>query len=394
MNLTFEQFKVLQEKNPRLKKDTAIVVASRLGVSEDLIKEYRKRLKEEKKVNLDNVPSEFELEQVNYQLDPRVPIPPRGFSVSSFQLNKDNQIQSQWFKAEESSSLTGINTFDWNGLKNTLLKSVKSIKTNKNINGKILSLYFGDSHVGIQIDKNSPITSTVLDFKTSLLKTLDLINEPFKEVVVVFGGDMTDSVLNESSRKGHYLPSTMNDRQMFETFIEGSQVFFASLVENPLVGKVSFYSVSEDNHTGYMAGIQSRALELWLNAKYPDVETNVFDENIGWYTKDNHIYIVMHGKDSRQQFKNAPLILDAKTESYLMAWCLSKGITPNYKNTHVIKFDLHQSSYQLGKFFSYLNCLSMQAGSTWQQLNFMASSPGVTYSIQSDNGIQNGELFL
>ena len=77
-----------------------------------------------------------------------------------------------------------------------------------------------------------------------------------------------------------------------------------------------------------------------------------------------------------------------------MSWCLSNNIKPNYKNTHIVKFDLHQSSYQLGKFFSYLNCLSMQVGSDWQQHNFMSSIPGITYTIQTEYGLMNGEILL
>jgi hypothetical protein len=186
----------------------------------------------------------------------------------------------------------------------------------------------------------------------------------------------------------------MTDREMFEVFVDGSKRFFTNLVNHPLVGKVSFYSVAEDNHTGSMAGIFSRSVELWLNAKYPDIETKVFYEFIEAIEKEGHTFIFTHGKDSREMFKALPLILDAKTESFLMNWCLANKITPNYKTTHVIKFDLHQSSYQLGKFFSYLNCLSAQVGSKWQQSNFMSSTPGVSYSVISDNGIMNGEYFL
>lgn len=275
-----------------------------------------------------------------------------------------------------------------------LAKKVKPVSTAKLISGSTLILWIGDTHIGMQVNNEAAITSLTLDFKTSLLSLLKLVNQPFEEVVVVYGGDMADSIHNLTSRGGHTLPSSMTTREMFEVFIASSKEFFTSLILNPLVGNVRFVSVGEDNHLGAIAGIYSRALEIWLNAQYPDVKTNVFSKTQEVIEVKGHKFVILHGKDATNQFKNHPLILTPKTESFFMSWCLSQGFTPNYKDTHIVKFDLHQSSYQLSRFFSYLNCLSLQIGSGWQQSNFMSSMPGCTYSIVSENGVLNGEYLL
>jgi hypothetical protein len=275
-----------------------------------------------------------------------------------------------------------------------LVKKIIPISTAKVVSGSTLILWIGDCHIGMQVNSDAPISSTVFDFKASLLSLLSLVNQPFEEVVVVYGGDMADSVHNSTSRGGHHLSSTMTTREMFEVFILGSKEFFTSLILNPLVGNVRFVSVGEDNHLGALAGVYSRALEIWLNAQYPDVITNVFFKTQELIEVKGHKFVILHGKDATNQFKNHPLVLTPKTESFFMSWCLSQGFTPNYKNTHIVKFDLHQSSYQLSRFFSYLNCLSLQIGSGWQQSNFMSSIPGCTYSIVSENGVLNGEYLL
>lgn len=387
--MSYEDFKILVETNPSVKRRSSEQLGQIYKTPKELIISYRNLLKQEILV-----PYEEELEEYDSSVDSLQPKNIKGFEVSSFKINSKGELGETWYKKPDEEILKEKEV-DLQYLKEFLSKSIKSTSTNKKVfSDKVLFLYYGDAHIGMKLQKDCPLNVVTLDFKETLLKGLDIITEYFKEVVVVYGGDMTDSVLNETSRKGHYLPSTLNDREMFEVFIEGSKNLFNNLVSNKYVGKVSFYSVSEDNHTGYLAGIQSRALEIWLNSAYPDIETNVFSSNISFVEKYGHTYIFTHGKDSKQMFKNLPLVLDTKTETYLMSWCLSNNIKPNYKNTHIVKFDLHQSSYQLGKFFSYLNCLSMQVGSDWQQHNFMSSIPGITYTIQTEYGLMNGEILL
>jgi hypothetical protein len=276
-----------------------------------------------------------------------------------------------------------------------LAKKIIPIKTNKNVlSEKTLVLLIGDSHIGLHISNEAPLTNKVLDFGESLQKTLKLIDQSFEEVVVVFGGDITDSVNNLTARGQHHLPSSMTTREMFEKFISDSKSYFTSLAENPLIGKIRFVSVSEDNHTSSNCGIYSRALEIWLNAQFPDIETNVFFKVQELITIKDHKLLILHGKDGKHQFKGHPLSLNPKTESFFTNWFLTKNIVPNYKNTHVIKFDLHQSSYQLSNFFSYMNCLSFQAGSEWQQSNFGGSQPGCNYLIISNTGISRGEFYI
>lgn len=333
------------------------------------------------------ITNEIEFEESKPVVIPSIP----GFKVKSAHIGVTG-VPTFTYSTEEEVIIKP--TLDLDFLKECLKKEIKPIHTNKSVEGKTLMLFIGDSHIGMSIDNEAMLSSKTIGFEDMLLSLTNLIDQPFKEVVVIYGGDMTDSVANKTSRGGHYLPSQMTDREMFESFISGSKTFFNTLVSHEYVGKVSFYSVGEDNHTGSMAGIFSRALEIWLNVQYPDIETKIFTQFIESIEKDGHIFIFTHGKDAKEMFKNLPLILDPKTESYLMSWCLSKNIVPNYKTTHVIKFDLHQSSFQLGRFFSYLNCLSSQIGSKWQQHNFMNSCPGVSYSIISSNGILNGEYLF
>ena len=314
------------------------------------------------------------------------------YNLSSFKINKDGEVCDQWYRTQGEVLDSSL---DLASIKEELLAEVTPIKTKRDIkNGKTLILWLGDAHIGMNLDLDSPIAKKTLSFKDSLLKTSSLINENYEEVVVVYGGDMTDSYNNYTSRGGHSLASSLTDREMFKEFISSSKTFFTSLVNNENIGNISFYSVGEDNHTGSLAGIFSESLELWLNTKYPDIKTEVFEENVGFFNKRGHNFIVTHGKDKKEMFKNLPLVLDPKTETYMCSLAMYKNIPLNYKTTHIYKFDLHQFSSQIGRFFTYTNCLAMQVGSKWQQHNFMSSIPGITYSVVTNDVISNANLFL
>lgn len=60
-----------------------------------------------------------------------------------------------------------------------------------------------------------------------------------------------------------------------------------------------------------------------------DVKCQVFDKFIGEFTLNETTYVMCHGKDNKDMFKNLPLTLDVKTENFINEYLDNKGITGN-----------------------------------------------------------------
>lgn len=142
----------------------------------------------------------------------------------------------------------------------------------------------------------------------------------------------------------------------------------------------------KDGDFGYAANL---ALGAILDST--GIENTIYDKFIGHFNLKNKTYILCHGKDNKDMFKNLPLTLDVKTENfineYLDFYKLSGDIT-------FIKGDLHQSATTYGRRFKYKSVASVFGSSEWIHKNFGNTPAACDYSIVDEDTVLDGHISL
>ena len=83
--------------------------------------------------------------------------------------------------------------------------------------------------------------------------------------------------------------------------------FVKSLIENVKHTNMYYFCVGESNHDGDFGYAANLALAAVLEQF--DVKCQVFDKFIGEFTLNETTYVMCHGKDNKDMFKNLPLTL-------------------------------------------------------------------------------------
>ena len=99
-------------------------------------------------------------------------------------------------------------------------------------------------------------------------------------------------------------------------------------------------------------------------------------------------FLISHGKDNQDMFKNWPLVINDKTENYINAYLDSI----NVHKAIVIKGDLHQSATSYAKRFTYKSVGSLFGSSEWIMKNFGMTRPCCDYSILEDGELIDGRI--
>ena len=148
------------------------------------------------------------------------------------------------------------------------------------------------------------------------------------------------------------------------------------------------YNEYEDD--GNFSYIAVKALMYAINAKYPDINTTVFDQFYGVFKVENHTFLITHGKDGMFMKKGLPLNLNDKTQILIYEWLHEQGIHDD--NIHIIKGDLHSNNINSCKRFTYRNVLSLFGASDYSSMNFSRNSWGMSYDIIYNNNVLSGNF--
>ena len=172
----------------------------------------------------------------------------------------------------------------------------------------------------------------------------------------------------------------MCNKEQIHTFIFVMNYLFTEL--NKLeYNKMHYYCVGESNHDGDFGYAANVALETILANK--GVNCTIFDKFIGEFKAGETTFILCHGKDNKDMFKNLPLTLDIKTENFINEYLDNKGITGN---VIFVKGDLHQSATTYGRRFTYRSVGSLFGSSEWIHKNFGNTCWSCDYSIVDETG--------
>ena len=123
-----------------------------------------------------------------------------------------------------------------------------------------------------------------------------------------------------------------------------------------------------------------------LEVKYPDMIVEIFDKFIDFVDINGTMFILCHGKDDKDMFRNLPLTIDVNTESKINEFIDYYGLQQHSDNIVFVKGDLHQSALTHGKKFSYWSVGSIFGASEWIHKNMGNSKAFCDYAILHNDG--------
>lgn len=262
--------------------------------------------------------------------------------------------------------------------------------------GNDLILHLSDIHIGASLTSGALYNENKgygkEEVKRRLTKILESIGKmpKFDTIIINLLGDNVDccGVNGKTSRLDHMMPENMDAREQGNTFIEIMIWFIDSLIHNKLCSNIKLYAIPQGNHGGTMEYFCNKALMMYVNAKYPQIETKLFEEFFGSYKFKGHKWIISHGKDADYMKRGLPLNLDEKSKIMMYEWLDNNKIYGD--NIHVIKGDLHSNNLNSCKKFDYRNVLSLFGASDYSNYNFSRNSYGVSYELFIGDNLLRG----
>ena len=252
-----------------------------------------------------------------------------------------------------------------------------------------LNILLSDLHIGAAIPNS--LTGDKYD-KETYLQRLRLVIDTIEKVVTTHGvldtlsivvlGDTTDSagVAGKTTRGasggGHVLEQNMDCHDQFDTFVKSFIDLFHTIVSEGFAANINFVSATNDNHSGVLGYAASRAIEVYLNAKYPDISTIVSKDFIFDFKVGDKSFICLHGKDMHNMQRNIPFVLSKDhvdwIDSYIDLKGLDRGIPFNHERHHLylLTGDLHQSKTEFHNRFTYKRVMSLFGATNYIDYNF------------------------
>ena len=240
---------------------------------------------------------------------------------------------------------------------------------------KAIIVYISDMHVGAEVSSTSIYNNTfneevarerLMEKILPYVKELTMLTKA-TSIIVCNVGDSLDGYNAQTTRGGHLLPQNMSNREQFRAYTQLMLLFFTDLSTCGLFSSIEYYSVSGGNHDGDFGYFANKALEGYLKILNPNIKVRIFEKFIESFTFNEHTFVVCHGKDDKDMFKNMPLVINDKVENQISEYLYEKDIRGK---VHFVKGDLHQSATTYAKRFRYKSVGSFFGSSEWIHKNF------------------------
>lgn len=273
---------------------------------------------------------------------------------------------------------------------NRLSKRIKqidkfNIKKIDKTNNLTLAIYTSDKHIGSTQDTNdmyknvSNYESKMYDIACTILKLRKQFGI-FQDLIYFDLGDALDGYNRKTTRGGHELEQDLNNREQFDKLVDTEIKFIKTIIENNVAKKYKAIATTNDNHSGDFSYFAWRLVFDYIQQVY-DIDTKISVDFLNFETIGRHSIVYTHGKDVKYRKNGLPLNLDNKTEIFIKQFILQH----NLSNVRVVKGDLHQSSFNRGKWFDYINISSLIANTSYTTTNFGSNSAGFYYEIFNKN---------
>lgn len=256
-----------------------------------------------------------------------------------------------------------------------------------------LIVWSSDKHIGAQISDDALYKynynehifhKRMVKIYEKVLKYYDKYGK-FDTLVLADLGDSLDGWNKKTTRGGHDLPQNLNNKEAAKVHFFTHKWFYESLINANIANKIIIWNVTNDNHAGDFGWMACFGLKQYAAVAWPDVEFINQEEFLSHFTLYNRVFITTHGKDKTNRFRNLPLALDDKTETFLMDYVLHYKLT-DYK-IHVRKGDLHMNMLDCSrKKMSYFNVGSVFGSSDWVMDNFGDGDPSCAFELIEEEG--------
>lgn len=262
---------------------------------------------------------------------------------------------------------------------NKLKWDIPKIKTND----KCLIAIISDIHVWLDGSGQYEYQYWKEELQQSIDKFINSIREKvqlhwsFDKIVLLDLGDWLDWWNWQTTRWWHQLQQNMSNSEQFDTYVEIKLTIIKTLMEMGLCKSLAIRTVTCDNHSWQFSVIANMAIEKICSVIDKNINVASYTQFMHHFVYGENCFIITHGKDDRHQKYWLPLQINDKAINYI-----NNYITVHWLqryNCHVLKWDLHQCSYQNTKYFWYHNFWSLAVPSGWVQANFWDSQS--SYSL-------------
>jgi len=265
-------------------------------------------------------------------------------------------------------------------------------------NDSTIMVYLSDMHIGADVSSYSIYNNNFNEdvAKERLLKIAIRISDLAAKtnstnVIVCNVGDSLDGFNGETTRGGHQLPQNMNNKDQYKKYIQMMIEFFGHLSECGQFNTIKFLAVEGGNHDGDFGYMANKSLEGCLAYLNPDIEVRIFEKYIEHFTVGSHTFIMCHGKDAKDVFKNMPLTINDKTTNQINQYIDYNNLSGDI---HFIKGDLHQSAVTYSSRFRYKSVGSFFGSSEWIHKNFGNTLACCDFDIVDGDSILETRLIL
>jgi len=200
----------------------------------------------------------------------------------------------------------------------------------------------------------------------------------FKILDIVDLGDSADGYQGFTTSRTHKMPQEGTDHEHYDRWIKDHIDFVDAVIRGGYAENIRFIFATNSNHGGAWEYVWTRSLQIYLNAKYPQVEVLVSKDFIFHTINGKHIHIYTHGKPSSEfgMKHGFPAKVDPKTEDFIEAYVKYKGLNKHLQYDEekifisLYKGDLHISNEEYAKTFRYKNIMSFIGNTDYTQYNY------------------------
>mgnify|MGYP001766331744 CR=1 FL=1 len=323
-------------------------------------------------------------------------------------LKKYEQTKESFFKARYEEILKqhkdlkeGVSTFkEFLGSLSFTQMSKWTPTAPRTVTDITLNVYISDMHTGADVSKYAIFNNTYN--QEEMINRIDIILEEIFKITDLYSvdsinicnlGDSLDGYNGQTTRGGHKLPQNLNNKDQFKTYIDVMLYLFKKLSESGYFNNISYICVEGGNHDGDFGYFTNKALEASLNTLNPNIRTHIFEQFMDYFEVGDHTFILCHGKDATDMFKNLPLTINVDTENKINAY-LDYVEIPHHQNIHFIKGDLHQSATTFAKRVRYKSVGSFFGSSEWIQKNFGFTKAVCDMDIIMDDQVLETRILL
>jgi hypothetical protein len=301
-----------------------------------------------------------------------------------------------WLKTKEASLFVKNPTFeakeiDFDKVISECMSDYKPIKKNEftlKKSGKTFDrLVWTDVHVGMDASRGG-LALYPVDWNEDMLmqRVVEMANFVLSKkssdlLIIDELGDYMDGWDGETVRKGHKLPQNMTNEESFDCGLK-AKLYLTQLLA-PHYNEIVVNNICEDNHSGAFGYVLNSAFKNVVDCLYKNVEVNNYKKFINWYKVGDHVFVITHGKDSRNlKFGFRPQLTPQSIEKidqflkYNSLYSEGKYITFCKGDSHQALLDMCSSDD-----FYYFNYMAFSPSSEWVQTNFKKGRSGFQFEV-------------